>query len=262
MVRSTCCTPAKPHFRAGVVRPRAQLRLVFVPAPRRLCFGCRAQGPTPAPPAQPPTPHAVPTLHASAQLVVVDVVVMDSSHKPVHGLKASDFASWKMARRRPSAASMNTASPPLPLCVRNHRRPLRYLHQQAPGPSRRSPPSTSSARSTTPTSDQAHRISNSSAISRRLSPARIRCPFGLTIHLCPSSPTNDPAVLRDLPHPYQPRRLSCPVRSPPASSRVLPTSSKIRKILSLPNWPMNLRQWVPSSKASSQVTAELHCGRR
>jgi VWFA-related protein len=34
---------------------------------------------------------AVPTLKAKAQLVVVDVVVTDSSHRPVHGLKASDF---------------------------------------------------------------------------------------------------------------------------------------------------------------------------
>lgn len=34
---------------------------------------------------------AVPTLRTNAQLVVVDVVVTDGSHKPVHGLKASDF---------------------------------------------------------------------------------------------------------------------------------------------------------------------------
>lgn len=33
----------------------------------------------------------VPTIKAKAQLVVVDVVVRDSSHRPVHGLKASDF---------------------------------------------------------------------------------------------------------------------------------------------------------------------------
>ncbi|HEX9201833.1 MAG TPA: VWA domain-containing protein [Acidobacteriaceae bacterium] len=34
----------------------------------------------------------VTTLKANAQLVVVDVVVTDGNHKPVHGLKASDFA--------------------------------------------------------------------------------------------------------------------------------------------------------------------------
>jgi len=33
----------------------------------------------------------VTTLKANAQLVVVDVVVTDSSHRPVHGLKAADF---------------------------------------------------------------------------------------------------------------------------------------------------------------------------
>jgi VWFA-related protein len=50
-----------------------------------------AQAPAPATPAQPLTAHAVPTIRTSAQLVVVDVVVNDNSHKPVHGLKASDF---------------------------------------------------------------------------------------------------------------------------------------------------------------------------
>jgi VWFA-related protein len=33
----------------------------------------------------------VPTLHAGTQLVVVDVVVTDKNHKPIHGLKESDF---------------------------------------------------------------------------------------------------------------------------------------------------------------------------
>jgi len=52
--------------------------------------------PPPAPPgaassAPAPTAPPVATLKANAQLVIVDVVVTDSSHKPVHGLKASDF---------------------------------------------------------------------------------------------------------------------------------------------------------------------------
>src|SRR5580704_9567194 len=33
-----------------------------------------------------------PTLKASTQLVVVDVVLTDNNHKPVHGLKLSDFS--------------------------------------------------------------------------------------------------------------------------------------------------------------------------
>jgi VWFA-related protein len=45
----------------------------------------QTQQPTPSTPTQPPT------LHASAQLVVVDVVVTDKNRKPVHGLKESDF---------------------------------------------------------------------------------------------------------------------------------------------------------------------------
>ena len=39
----------------------------------------------------PSTTAPAPTLHASAQLVVVDVVVTDKNRKPVHGLKSSDF---------------------------------------------------------------------------------------------------------------------------------------------------------------------------
>ena len=42
--------------------------------------------------AAPDTSHAVNTLKANARLVVVDVVVTDSSHRPVRGLTAADFA--------------------------------------------------------------------------------------------------------------------------------------------------------------------------
>ena len=45
----------------------------------------QTQQPAPSTTAQPAT------LHASAQLVVVDVVVTDKNRKPVHGLKSSDF---------------------------------------------------------------------------------------------------------------------------------------------------------------------------
>jgi VWFA-related protein len=52
----------------------------------------QTQQPTPSapPPAQAPKPAV--TLHASTQLVVVDVVVTDKNRKPVHGLKQTDFA--------------------------------------------------------------------------------------------------------------------------------------------------------------------------
>ncbi len=33
----------------------------------------------------------VPTLHVASKLVIVDVVVQDAAHKPIHGLKAADF---------------------------------------------------------------------------------------------------------------------------------------------------------------------------
>src|ERR1039458_9318823 len=42
-------------------------------------------------PATQQTPKTTATLNARADLVVVDVVVTDDGHNPVHGLKASDF---------------------------------------------------------------------------------------------------------------------------------------------------------------------------
>lgn len=51
---------------------------------------CLAQSTPPTAPSSPDS-QAVPVIKASAQLVVVDVVVTDNSHKPVHGLTESDF---------------------------------------------------------------------------------------------------------------------------------------------------------------------------
>ena len=58
-----------------------------------VCAGAPAlaQGKTSTPVPAKTAPGAVPTLKTGAQLVIVDVVVTDSSRKPVHGLKASDF---------------------------------------------------------------------------------------------------------------------------------------------------------------------------
>jgi VWFA-related protein len=60
---------------------------------------------------------AIPTLHTSTQLVVVDVVVTDGSHRPVHGLKAADFTLTEngAAQRLRSFEEHSTlAAPPAP----------------------------------------------------------------------------------------------------------------------------------------------------
>jgi len=60
---------------------------------------------------------AVPTLHSSTQLVVVDVVVTDHSGKPVHGLKAADFTLTENGagqRLRSFEEHSTLAAPPAP----------------------------------------------------------------------------------------------------------------------------------------------------
>ncbi len=52
-----------------------------------VCLAQRADQTT----TQPAPPSVVPTLKVSTQLVIVDVVVTDKNHKPVHGLQLSDF---------------------------------------------------------------------------------------------------------------------------------------------------------------------------
>lgn len=64
------------------------------------CFAPRLLGQTPPAPAaadvlsglgQPDSTEGITTLHAHTDLVVIDVVVTDSSHTPIHDLKESDF---------------------------------------------------------------------------------------------------------------------------------------------------------------------------
>lgn len=62
----------------------AALAAALVPA--------QTQQPAPAAPAPAQAPKPAVTLHASTQLVVVDVVVTDKNRKPIHGLKQADFA--------------------------------------------------------------------------------------------------------------------------------------------------------------------------
>jgi VWFA-related protein len=85
-----------------MTRPFPALLLGFTLA---LPFAAIAQTPAPATPALPAAPSstgppaaapaqgtaAVTTLKARSNLVILDVVVTDKSHKSVHGLKASDF---------------------------------------------------------------------------------------------------------------------------------------------------------------------------
>ena len=72
-----------------MIRPLARLTVLLAIA----ATPAFNQTGAPAAPSTPPAAAAPPvqTIKATAQLVVVDVVVTDSSHKPIHGLKASDF---------------------------------------------------------------------------------------------------------------------------------------------------------------------------
>jgi len=89
-------------------------------SPLILCFSAAqvlAQSPQPAPSSAP-----VPVIHASTQLVVIDVVVTDGSHKPVHGLKASDLKvtengapqSLRSFEEHSTSAAPPQPEPPLP----------------------------------------------------------------------------------------------------------------------------------------------------
>ena len=61
------------------------LRPALIPFLFVVLAAAQTQQPAPSTTAPPPT------LHASTQLVVVDVVVTDKNRKPVHGLRSSDF---------------------------------------------------------------------------------------------------------------------------------------------------------------------------
>ena len=61
------------------------LRPALIPFIFVVLAAAQTQQPAPSTTAPPPT------LHASTQLVVVDVVVTDKNRKPVHGLRSSDF---------------------------------------------------------------------------------------------------------------------------------------------------------------------------
>lgn len=74
---------------------------------------------TPPPTPLPQTPAATPTLQARSNLVILDVVVTDKSHAPIHGLKLADFhlreGSADETIKTIEEHTPSTAQPALPL---------------------------------------------------------------------------------------------------------------------------------------------------
>ena len=157
-----------------------------------------AQAPAPAPPAQPPTPHAVPTLHASAQLVVVDVVVMDSSHKPVHGLKASDFALMENGAPQALRSFEEHSVAPTPALPEPPPPPGIFTNKPLVPPGGAVNILLLDSLNT-PTSDQSYLHQQLLSYLKTAKPGARTAIFGLSDHLVLLQGFNDdPAVLRDL----------------------------------------------------------------
>jgi VWFA-related protein len=148
------------------------------------------------PPASPPAP--VQTIKTQAQLVVIDVVVTDSSHKPVRGLNASDFSLTENGVRQTvksfeehavTAAPIPPEVPPPPGIFTN--KPL-----VPPGGAVNILLLDSL---NTPTNDQSYLHQQLLSYLKSATPGARTAVFGLSDHLVLLQGFNDdPAVLRDL----------------------------------------------------------------
>jgi VWFA-related protein len=142
------------------------------------------------------SPGPVATIQANTQLVVVDVVVTDSAHRPVHGLKAADFALMENGapqRLRSFEEHSTLAAPPAP------QPPL------PPGVFTNQPQVPPGGAVTillldslnTPTSDQAYLHQQLMAYLKSAAPGSRTAIFGLSDHLLLLQGFDaDPAVLR------------------------------------------------------------------
>ena len=144
---------------------------------------------------------ATPILKASSQLVLVDVVVTDRSHKPVHGLKASDFSVAENGvpqtiKNFDEHAALTVADvarfqpmPPLPAGV---------FTNETPAPPSGAVNLLLLDTLNTPLKDQAYVRQQLLAYLKSVPPGTRIAIFGLTEHLVLLQGfTSDPAVLRD-----------------------------------------------------------------
>lgn len=138
----------------------------------------------------------VPTLHTSAQLVVVDVVVTDGSHRPVHGLKATDFTLTENGapqRLRSFEEHSTLAAPPAP----EPPLPAGVFTNQPQVPPGGAVTILLLDSLNTPTSDQAYLHQQLMAYLKSATPGSRTAIFGLSDHLLLLQGFDaDPAVLR------------------------------------------------------------------
>ncbi|HXE06873.1 MAG TPA: VWA domain-containing protein [Acidobacteriaceae bacterium] len=143
-----------------------------------------------------PASEAVPTIKTSAQLVVVDVVVTDGSHKPVRGLKAADFAltengvpqKVRSFEEHSTLATPPIPEPPLPAGV--------FTNQPRVQPGGAVTVLLLDSLNT-PTSDQAYLHQQLMAYLKSATPGSRTAIFGLSDHLVLLQGfDSDPAVLR------------------------------------------------------------------
>ncbi len=157
-----------------------------------------AQAPALAPPAQPPTPRSVPTIRTSTQLVVVDVVVTDSSHKPVHNLKASDFTLTENGARQTVRSFEEHSVAPAPAQPEPPPPPGIFTNKPMVAPG--GPVNILLLDSlNTPITDQSYLHQQLLSYLKSATPGARMAIFGLSDHLVLLQGFNDdPAVLRNL----------------------------------------------------------------